>query len=269
MRSRALLAFLLALPLLPLNVASAAPKLVTRVWQLDRVRGGKTGFKVAAGFQMDERGALAAYVPVTVSAGRVTAAGPADVTEASTATGPLVYSQGATYGCSAVGTCAVLAGPGAMSYSVGAAYPTSNAPQRAYVVVIGVAPTLQPLELDGWRVRLVSNTVRRTVAGQAAAAGVTAEDNTVEHFDSASAAGGRRGSVALGAPPCRHVPRYGAARMAVGTATLTGGRKAASMTCPQDVWNVSAVASGPTTWRLTGPVDGVAWGPTRLLVIDL
>lgn len=269
MRGRAMLALLLTLPLVPFNVAGAAPRLVTRVWQLDRLRGGETSFKVAASFAMDERGSLAAFVPVTVARGRVAATGPADLIEASTATGPTAYAEGSSYGCGAAGTCSVLAGPGAMSYSIGGIYKNASAPQRVYLVVIGIEPSLKPLELIGWRVRPVSNTVRRVQAAKGGAVGAVAEDTTVEHFDAAAASGGRNGSVAIGSPPCRHVPRAGVARMAVGTATLSGGRKAASMACPQDVWNVSAVASGTTTWRLTGPVDGIAWGPTRLLVIDL
>lgn len=64
--------------------------------------------------------------------------------------------------------------------------------------------------------------------------------------------------------------RVGFVREGTGTATLSGGRKPATLDCSATgAGDPVGLAIGPTTWLLRGDVVGVATGPTRLAVIDL
>ncbi|HWL38342.1 MAG TPA: hypothetical protein VNQ77_19295 [Frankiaceae bacterium] len=108
-----------------------------------------------------------------------------------------------------------------------------------------------------WRFRPVRLGVQRMLAEQSGV-GVRYLGTAVERFSSATAAGGRYGSVAFAAGPC--------AGAFAGSARLEGG------TAPREVCpggpEAFAVAPGETLWRFTGEVIGTTGFTTRLLVVD-
>lgn len=128
---------------------------------------------------------------------------------------------------------------------------------------------------DGWVLRRLPLTYRYVGASDADAEGVFTGVNSMELFSSASARGGRRGSIATAEPPCSFSTAGVAAEpvpRGVGTATLTGGGQSASLTCPQNIGVpfITEVATGRTDWQFTGPVAGDAIGVNvPLFVLDL
>lgn len=126
---------------------------------------------------------------------------------------------------------------------------------------------------DEWSVRpvnLVARALWSTDTGDAA--GVWHSVVGAEVFTRATLQGGRRGSVAIGVPPCAGGQGFSTG---VGSATLSGGVAPVDTVCPRDVLRPSQVATKATTWSLTGTAVGLTAyvvsepGTVRLLVIDL
>ena len=125
------------------------------------------------------------------------------------------------------------------------------------------------LYLEGTRVRVDDTLVRwrrtpvggarRVLEADADGAGLQTGGRSVGAHLSATASGGRRGSIAVAAPPC--------GTAGAGAALLRGPGVTQPRSCPTGPF--AAVTRRAGGWTLTGPAAGVTEGRTRLLVLDL
>jgi hypothetical protein len=115
-----------------------------------------------------------------------------------------------------------------------------------------------------WRITPVSLGARAVRAAQSKAMGMTWLGTGHEHFQSASAPGGRYGSIVFGQVPCY---TYGA-----GSAELVAdnGDSGWGISCEGALpWNFDfADTSRPATWTLEGNVVGDSYSSLRLFVLD-
>lgn len=123
----------------------------------------------------------------------------------------------------------------------------------------------------GWRVKDVAGlTARRVFAQQADATGVNAWGQPVEHFTSATAAGGRYGSVVYAALPCGQTGQ-GQARISARNVRQIGDVDPEPLQCGLRTTGGSFnyfYSAQQTTWRLDGDATGAGGDGTRLLVLD-
>jgi hypothetical protein len=185
--------------------------------------------------------------------------------------GPSARHDGIVYGCPSGSGCDVANGPGITYF--GLTYPEKTVqPDRIYVAISGLEPEVMlDRSTTGWRLRRTNLRVRYALndRGDARSTGASLFAEHVERFTHVSVPGGRRGSIAVGTPPCRPLHRVGYLREGHGRAVLSGGGSPATFDCRTNVNDAIAVADGPTTWSLDGDVVGTATGPTRIAVIDL
>lgn len=255
---------------LTMPAAEAAPAPApTTVWLAEKISPSASSVTLHAYFRWDARGGRASYVGVDMVGGRPQPMG-GMTWDSPLGDGPTARHDGAVYGCPAPSSCDVLTGPGLAYF--GLAYPEGTPqPDRIYLVLSGLAQEVSLQNSPGWRLRRTGLVARFTTSDDAgtAATGANIGGQFVERFTSASATGGRRGSIAVATPPCRPLHRFGYFREGYGTATLTGGRQPATFDCQKNLSDLTAAAVGATTWRFDGPVVGVATGTTRITVIDL
>jgi hypothetical protein len=192
----------------------------------------------------------------------------------SSGTGPYVYGvAGAPGACPAGPGCSVpgsgMLGDSSVRFSGLRPRATSR-----YYVVSAYDDVRVEAGTPGWRVRDVRGAqARRVLADRSAGStGAGVLGGHAEHFTSATAPGGRYGSVVFAALPCESG--------GVGAAVLTGrGALApgAGMPPVQPRCSPTTYAGGftwaysrrPTEWLLSGDVKGVGSGLTRLFVFDL
>lgn len=187
-------------------------------------------------------------------------------------TAPSGYAAGTSLRCSASGCSA---SPARGFDLLGVVYKDRGANDRSANTVAlaayGVDIQVSAKE-PGWVLHEVhrrASTVWSTDGGDAS--GVHSQHGGIELFQSAALPGGSRGSLAWGALPCTSIDVISSG---IGTGTLTGGRTPVSATCPTSPGSLLSIATGPTTWRLTGPVAGTTAtlnsdpGPVRLLVLS-
>jgi hypothetical protein len=129
---------------------------------------------------------------------------------------------------------------------------------RFAIVVRGAKVTFKE-RMIGWRARDLG-AVHQVTDDEAVGAGATAYGMSAGATVSASAPAGKRGSIAIAAPPC-DIAGGGVALLSGPGVTATPG------VCPTDAFGAGATAGG--TWQLAGPVAGVSARSTRLLVLDL
>ena len=175
--------------------------------------------------------------------------------------------------CDAAGGCIVNR---TLAYQVQSTARDAGGPDvdnRLYVVIEG--PATIRFKGDGWKLVRTPLTYRYVEAAKAQASGVFTGLHSAQTFESATLPGGRRGSVAAGAPPCSFsTPGVGPSTVprGAGTITLTGGPKPESLTCPENVGRpfVTSVAQKETSWLLEGPVVGDSTGVNvPLFVLDV
>lgn len=148
----------------------------------------------------------------------------------------------------------------------------ADAFNRFYIVEEG--PASVTFRANGWQLRRVSLSYRYVTDAAADADGIFTGDQGYELFRSATATGGAFGSIATGDPPCSNStagiglsPPRG-----LGTATLSGGNRSSSLTCPTNIGTPLLTGSAGTrmNWRLTGPVVGDStFAHVPLFVLDL
>lgn len=259
-------ALLLSAVTVPGAEASYDP-LPATVWVAERVSPHARQFSIHAYFQWNNRGGRVTVVTADVVRGRVQPT--AAMTMESTANeAPVAYSGGTEYGCVAMSPCDLVTSRG-IDWFAAVVPPDAPQPDRVYLAVSAHSITVELVDSPGWRLARTSLRARYALSSRADATGVRAYGEHVEHFGEATLAGGRRGSVAVGTPPCRHLHRFGGVREGAGTARLDGGARVATFDCRTHLSDLAAAAYGATTWRFSGDVAGVAMGPTRLVVIDL
>ncbi len=132
-------------------------------------------------------------------------------------------------------------------------------------VVAGPADSLRvKLSNKYWKARKITGG-SRVVAGEDTALGATAQDERAEVFRSATAPGGKYGSLVVAQLPCGD-------REAYGSATFTGDGGEVELNCgtARDS-NWMTYTHNATTWNLDGTVvsAGAEMSPTRLFVIDV
>jgi hypothetical protein len=138
--------------------------------------------------------------------------------------------------------------------------PSLAAITRVLVVLVGddrvVKAKLMP-ENVGWRMVTLKRKVTLLRARDVADLYASSASETVEHFTHAAAPGGDRGSLAIGALPCRTA--LGIVSAGHGQAKLSGGSQPKNAVCGAGgPVVVDAAAQRATTWRLAGDV----WGTT-------
>jgi hypothetical protein len=256
-----LLAAALLAPLVPSVSHAAAPaQTAMRVVELVRLRrGGPARFTVIARMQTaDDNGGLLAIMAMK---------GAGHARSASFVVGEELSHSGSlrTYGtgqpdpaCPNADVCG--------DFGRSSIYFTTTLTPAANTryVVTGDGTGMQvTVDTPYWTVRLSNVTARRVLSPQSTATGVQGPMGTVEHFQSATAHGGRYGSFAYASVPC---DGYGA-----GSATLSAaGFAGATLGC-QPVTDNAAIASTNVAadWTLRGDVVGVDGGfLRRLFVLD-
>lgn len=112
-----------------------------------------------------------------------------------------------------------------------------------------------------WRLRPATLGFRTVAAGDAA--GAATRGQHAERFRSASAPGGRHGSVAYALPPCQ--PGAGSATLDAGD-----GAPATAIDCAALIgdYKRTAATQRARTWTLKGDVVGKEASPFRLIVFD-
>lgn len=147
-----------------------------------------------------------------------------------------------------------------------------QATSRIYVVSAYMDGMKIDLDTNGWRVKEVKGlNARRVVAKDADAAGANVWGESVEHFTSASAPGGRYGSVVYASLPCGETGQGEARVDARGALDIGGDMKPQPLRCGLRTTGGSwAFFYTPesATWRMAGDVTGVGYDTTRLLVFD-
>lgn len=248
--------------------ATPAPPAPATVWVAEKVSPNAPRLTLEASTAWDRRSGRITYVAVKLVAGKPR---PVDALtlDAPQTDGPAAYHRGTAYGCYAGSGCDVGSGPGFTSFVL--TFPEDiPQPDRLYLAVSGVSAEVWLVDSPGWRLKRTSLRVRYATSdtsGDAVGGQVAGEH--VERFQRASIPGGRRGSIAVGTPPCRPLHRVGYFREGYGTATLSGGAKPVPFDCQRAIGDATAAADRATTWTLEGDVTGVATGTTRLTVIDL
>jgi hypothetical protein len=142
---------------------------------------------------------------------------------------------------------------------------------RVLVVLVGddrvVKAKVMPKN-EGWRMVTLKRKVTLLRARDVADLYVSSASETIEHFTHAAAPGGDRGSMAIGALPCRGIP--GTVSAGHGLASLTGGTHSEAAGCgASGPGVVDAVATHATTWRLSGDVWGTTSSGSGTLVSPL
>jgi hypothetical protein len=113
-------------------------------------------------------------------------------------------------------------------------------------------------KMIGWRGAPLHG-LRQVTNDDVEGEGVTGGGFTAGALLSASAPAGRRGSIAIGVPPCDD--------LGAGAVVLAGPSASQSAVCPTGAF--AAVASRPGTWTLSGLAAGLSGHSTRLVVLDL
>lgn len=238
------------------------------VWVAERVSPRAPKVHLNANFTWDRRGGSVTYVAVKMVAGRPR---PYDAMtiDASPSDEPVVYRDGASYGCTIGAPCDVTDARGLGDFNL-AAPATVEQPHRIYLAVSAVTVEVSLVDSPGWRLTRAPLRVRYATSDTGGTAtGTSFFGEHVERFGTATLAGGRHGSLAVATPPCRPLHRRWIQREGHGTATLTGGTKTQSFDCHKDLRDLTAAADRATTWTFQGDVVGTAMGTTRLTVIDL
>ena len=181
-----------------------------------------------------------------------------------TGTQEAVYRKGAATPVCTTPTCAPDPA-GGVQFRIG-----TDLPVRDEFLVLtygGTTHTTFDRDRPGWRVREVpAPRVRRVLSVTSGATGAYVNGQAVEHYEGASASGGRTGSLAWASIPCE---AGGAGDAQLGAVPSAPGGPHA-LDC-DDAVTTAAVASRSVRWAVTGSVVGVAddTPATRLLVLDL
>jgi hypothetical protein len=263
----------LAVAALPAPADAAVPVKMT-VWEITRLTSAPSRFAVNLTVGHDNNRTILAVT--FLRNGAVLPGAYLASRESSTTVD--AYAAGQHLGCdSVVFSCLSQAG-----YALGTVYYSDEgsadpaAPDRMIAVTygrgghVGIASDVP----GQWEVRAVNRSVRAVWSSESdGAAGVWNDAAGAEVFTTATARGGRQGSVAIAAPPCSGAPGV-AVTLGAGRATLTGGVAPVETSCPSDVLRPSQVAPGETTWTFEGVVAGTTAeivsepGTVRLLVVD-
>lgn len=261
------------------GAATAVPAPVRmQVWEIVRVSAAPSKFAVSAsvGF-VDSRSILAVTYLRQERSGLKVLPG-ASVSSHEGSTEPQLYAGGKRVSCTAaVGiACTTTKGVNmSVDYYHDGGSKDPAAPTSILVLTYGRDPQVSVAgDSKHWRVRKVSRAARVVWSSDGdQAAGAWTPYLGIEAFTGATLPGGKRGSVAIGVPPCSGSPV--AVSSGAGSVTLAGGVKPVQASCPQDVMRPSQLARKATTWTLTGPVAGTTAdqvsepGTVRLIVIDL
>lgn len=247
---------------------SAASPTTTRVWQVQRTSSKITkGFTLQATFSWPAGGGFVASASLRRNGTRLLPLYGSAI-DIRGDDGPVVIRDGVGYGCTVTISCPSINEGGISAYATG----TEDGPDQpdlVYVVIRGSNQIVNLSDSPGWKLSLTRLRARTVEAQPIGTTSATAADTRIEHFATADTAGGSRGSVAIGTPPCRPAHRIGYAREGTGRAILSGGATASTTDC-STAGSTDAVGWAPaaTRWKFSGDVTGVAYGPTRITVID-
>ena len=126
-----------------------------------------------------------------------------------------------------------------------------------YAIALRGAKVTLTEELIRWERRALRK-VTRVTDDASTGGGVSAFGASAGTFVSTAAPAGRRGSIAIAAPPCEYA--------GAGAAILTGPGTSKPAVCPTDEF--AAVTKSAGEWKLSGPAAGLSGRRTRLLVLD-
>lgn len=266
-RGTALVAMAILTALAP--PAGAAPPLVTKTFVLHRTTNGPTSFQLNVSLANDTRGSFIGAIGARVVRGRVVSATTSWAGSARRWQDSTVNAGGAKFSTCQVGVChddRIDGWHGLTSnYSDDGG---DDAFTHVFVTLVGKTVTWR-LTAKGWALHPMPLSFRYLDGGETSPAYAHAETKGVEVYQDGSLPGGRRGSLAVGIPPCS-MATTGLVARGAGSVTLDGGVEPESFTCPTSRVFPASFALGPTTWRLHGFVAGESTGvDTRLFVVDL
>lgn len=144
-----------------------------------------------------------------------------------------------------------------------------ESPNRVLILLEGERITMD-FQGDGWRLRRVPHAYRRVDSlTNPGSSGVQNLNHGVHVLQHAALPGGKRGSIAVGIPPCS-TSTSGVVPRGVGSIELRGGGSTQTVVCPRDRHLLGLASTGPANWVLEGMVaGGNEFRETQLLVVDL
>lgn len=235
---------------------------------VERVTHGPSRFHLDVGVVPGERGAFIGSAYGVVRKGRVVKADFGSAFSGGRMDDPTVYSESYSFDSCDVGICDVgktfELGQGNEYVDEDGIYDLTH----MFVAAWG-GQIAHRFEGTGWTLRTARYPFRFVDGQDAEAVGVAHTAlYGAEMFKSASARGGRFGSIAVGTPPCS-TTEIGLPR-GVGEAVLTGGVQPETIRCPSFAHIATSWARKGTTWQFSGRVVGdTALVHTRLFVLDL
>jgi hypothetical protein len=265
MRTLAVAAALLALPVVPAHAAPKPPP--TTTWVVERTSPRATSLTIRGGAGAgDHEWAMAAVASATVGPDGRFSGAEGGLFFGTVADGdPAVHTPAGTARCSdlpSTGTVCATTSVAAIGFMIWWDDVTFN---RAFVVLRGRRASVDLGERGdspGWRLRRWTGPVR--VVADTDAAGADAVLASADGFTTAHAVGGPHGSIAIGHPPCRSVGYTGAG---TGAVRLVGGVEEKVATCA-DFGPPAAYKPGSTEWTFSGAAAGMSDVPARLVVIE-
>lgn len=272
----------LAVAFAPLPAGAATPPVRMQVWEVVRTSSAPSNFAVSASVGYVNSRAIIAMTYLRHTRSGIKVLPGANLSGDEGSSEPQVYNGGKRVSCTSATGVACTSTKGVMLTT---AYYRDNglsdaiAPDTVLVVTYGrdgqVAVSQTAAGKPQWRVRKVSRAARAFWSSDANdTTGVWSKYLGAEVFTTkATLKGGRRGSVAIAAPPCAGTAV--GTTSGLGSAKLTGGVAPVETSCPEDVMRPSQVARKATTWTFSGSVAGLTAdqvsepGTVRLLVVDL
>lgn len=264
---RCLVHIWLALLVVAAAPAHAEPDMRTLSLLITRTTTGASDFSLGVFASVSPQGAFIGEADLTVTRGRVQ----------STSGGAVVSNnpsqQGLRAGPLRANTCEPTlcdeAPDGVMLLGTSYSSRNSRGDVNAVLVVARAHRISYTFKGHGWSLRRLPLTFRAVELVQASEATASLGTRGVALFTGATAAGGKRGSVAVAVPPCS-ISDIGVASRGAGRVELLGGVAQPSFTCPTDQVPIASYARAATTWRLQGIAAGDSTlAQSSLLVIDL
>lgn len=264
----ALLLGILTASALPAPAARGATRDRRLVFVIERTTRGPSQFHLNVSVIPGERGGFIGSVYAVVRKGRVVQVGFGYGSSGGRTDDPTVYSPKASFDSCDVGTCDVgqTLEMGEVDYYID----PEGTEDWTHLFVAAWGRTIgHRFEGKGWTLRTARLPFRFVDGQDAEAFGASHAGTGAEAFLSASAPGGRYGSIAVGMPPCSNHTIPVASR-GVGEVVLEGGVRPESVLCPGLGPVVDSWARAGTTWRFSGRAVGeTTLEETRLFVLDL